>query len=82
MIVLLSIPFIAMQFSDEVNWSTFDFLVMGGMLLLLGVVIESVLSVIKSFNIRTMIIGVIVLIFLLAWLELAVGIIGTPFAGK
>ncbi len=81
-IVLLSVPFTAMQFSDEVNWSVFDFLVMGSMLLLVGTSIGLVSLIIKSFRSRLMIIGVIILIFLLIWLELAVGIIGTPFAGN
>ena len=51
-LVLLSIPFAAMQFSSEVNWSLFDFLVAGGLLLALGFSIDFVarkanLSIIK-----------------------------------
>lgn len=80
--VLLSIPFIAMQFTNEVDWKPLDFAIMG--VLLFGTVslFELVLRKVKSTNNRIIICGAVLLIFLLVWAELAVGIFGTPFAGS
>ncbi len=81
-ILLLLIPLIAMQFSDEVNWTAFDFLIMGGLLLGLGLLIDLILRKVKTKNARIyLVIGILVL-FLLVWAELAVGIFGTPFSGS
>lgn len=79
---LLLIPFVAMQFSKEVNWSIFDFVVMGILLLSVGLFIELVLRKVKTTKNRIIICGAIIIAFLLVWAELAVGIIGTPFAGN
>ena len=81
-VVLLLIPIVAMQFTDEVNWELADFMVMGGLLLITGLIIELVLRKVKTVDKRTLIIGAVVIAFLLFWAELAVGIFGTPFAGS
>lgn len=79
---ILLIPLIAMQYTDEVNWSTMDFMVMGAMLLGTGVLIEGAIRTVQKKDNRIAIIALIVLAFLLVWAELAVGIFGTPFAGS
>lgn len=81
-VVLLSIPLIAMQFTNEVKWSGFDFLVMTGLLLATGVGIELVLRTITKKTTRIAICLAIGFAFVLIWAELAVGIFGTPFAGS
>lgn len=81
-LVLLAIPFAAMQFSSEVNWSLFDFLVAGGLLLALGFSIDFVARKVKSFNNKIIAIVAIVILFLLVWAELAVGVFGTALAGS
>lgn len=80
--VLLSIPFIAMQFTNEVNWSPFDFLIMG--ILLTGTITscDFIVRRIKNSKHKILICGAIVVLFFLIWAELAVGIFGTPFAGS
>ena len=79
--LLLLLPLIAMQFTSEVNWQPGDFAVMGGMLLGLSLGIEWALRKVKRTRSR-LILGVsLVVLFLLAWAELAVGIFGTPMAG-
>lgn len=80
--ILLLIPFIAMQFTNEVNWSVFDFLVMGVLLTGVGVLFDVVLRKVPNKNNRIAIITIIIIAFLLVWAELAVGIFGTPLAGS
>ena len=46
--ILLLIPFIAMQFTNEVNWSVFDFLVMGVLLTGVGVLFDVVLRIVTN----------------------------------
>jgi len=80
--VLLSVPFFAMQFTDEVDWDTMDFTIMGILLFGTGLVCELVLRLVKSIHNRVIICGAILIIFFLIWTELAVGIFGSPFAGS
>ena len=80
--ILLSIPLIAMQFTNEVDWSPFDFVVMGILLLGTGLMCELVMRRVKKTGYRIAIVGAVLIAFLLIWAELAVGIFGTPFAGS
>lgn len=80
--IILSIPLIAMQFTDEVNWDVFDFIVMGALLLCTGLTCELVLRMVKNTTHRLIICGIILIMLFLVWAELAVGIFGTPFAGS
>lgn len=80
--ILLSIPFIAMQFTNEVNWNASDFIIMGILLFGTGLLCELVMRKVKSIKNRVFICAVILLILFLIWAELAVGIFGTPFAGS
>lgn len=79
---LLVIPLIAMQFTNEVNWGIFDFIAMGVLLLITGLLCELVLRKVKSVKNRLIICGVVLVLFFLVWAELAVGIFGTSFAGQ
>ncbi len=79
---LLLIPLVAMQFTSEVNWSPFDFIVMGSLLLGTGLTIEFVLRKVKKTEHRIILCLAIIATLLLVWAELAVGIFGTPFAGS
>ncbi len=78
---LLLIPLIGLAITDEINWSLFDFIVMGSLLVLLGVGISFVSNRSKNLKNRILYIGILVLMFLFIWAELAVGIFGIPFAG-
>ena len=79
--ILLLIPLVAMQLTKEVNWSLFDFIIMGAMLSITGLVGEVILKKVKKSKHRLILYITIVMIFFLIWAELAVGIFGTPFAG-
>ncbi|HET8837950.1 MAG TPA: hypothetical protein VFM82_03035 [Flavobacteriaceae bacterium] len=79
---LLLVPLIAMQFTNEVKWGLFDFMVMGVLLFGTGLLCEFVLRKIKSLGGRIAFCVLILFFFFLIWAELAVGIFGTPFAGS
>jgi hypothetical protein len=80
--ILLLIPLIAMQFTNDVDWKLFDFVLMGILLLGTGLLCEFVIRKVKSIGYRLAICGAILVALLLIWAELAVGIFGTPFAGS
>lgn len=80
--ILLLLPFIAMQFTDEVNWTLFDFVVAGVLLFGTGLLCELILRKVKTTGYRIAICVAILAMLLLIWIELAVGIFGTPFGGS
>jgi undecaprenyl pyrophosphate phosphatase UppP len=71
-----------MQFTNEVQWTLSDFIVAGLLLLSTGLLIELVLRRTMKPRHRFVAVALIVLAFLLIWIELAVGIFGTPFGGS
>jgi len=81
-VILLLIPLVVMQFTVEVNWSLGDFVIAGVLLLGAGLLCELVIMKVKNIYVRIAGCGVIFVLFLLVWAELAVGIFGTPFAGS
>ncbi len=80
--ILLIIPLIAMQFTKEVDWDIFDFVIMGVLLSGTGFLCEIVLRKVKGTQNRIIICGAVLFVFFLIWAELAVGVFGTPFAGS
>jgi ABC-type Mn2+/Zn2+ transport system permease subunit len=80
--MLLLIPLIAMQFTNEINWTLFDFIVAAGLLLGIGLLCELALRRVDKIEHRIVICAALLTALLLLWLELAVGIFGTPFAGS
>ena len=80
--LLLLIPFLAMKFTGEVNWTPIDFITAGVLLLGTGLAIELVLRNVKKLRYRLAICAAILLGLFIVWAELAVGLIGTPFAGS
>lgn len=74
---LLLLPAVAMQFTDEVDWTPFDFVVMGLLLGSVGGVFELALRMARS---HAYVIGSGIAAgtgFLAVWVNLAVGIIGS-----
>jgi hypothetical protein len=80
--LLLSLPLIAMIFTNEVDWKLPDFVIMGVLLFCTALGIELVLRKIKGTMQRILLCGIILLVLFLIWAELAVGVFGTPFAGS
>lgn len=75
-LVILSIPFVAMQVTEEVNWSASDFILMA--LILSGIAAVYELAAHKSqLSSYRIAVGIGLLgLFLLFWVNAAVGIIG------
>jgi peptidoglycan/LPS O-acetylase OafA/YrhL len=79
--VLLLIPLIAMQFTNEVKWTLLDFVAAAVLLLGTGLMCELVMRNVRKIGHRIAICAVLLIILILIWLELAVGIFGTPLGG-
>lgn len=78
----LLIPLVAMQFTNEVNWQLNDFLIAGVLLLGTSLMIELILRKVRTKKNRILFSIVVLIVLILIWLELAVGIFGTPMAGS
>lgn len=81
-VLILLVPFVAMRFSKEVNWSTFDFVVAGVLLFSTGLLVELVIRKVTKKKHRIVLFSILIISLLIIWLELAVGIFGTPLAGS
>jgi peptidoglycan/LPS O-acetylase OafA/YrhL len=79
---ILLIPLIAMQFTEEVNWTLSDFVVAGILLLTTGLLCDLVIRKVKKSRPRIAICLAILAALILIWAELSVGIFGTPFGGN
>ncbi|MGY8987205.1 MAG: hypothetical protein ACKVG7_01485 [Flavobacteriales bacterium] len=73
-ILLLMIPLISMQFTDEVNWGKLDFSVAAILLVVLFSVHELLEMRIKSDSKKRLSIIFSIIIFIIVWVELAVGV--------
>lgn len=73
-VFILLIPLVAMRFTDEVNWTLSDFVVIGTLLIGTGLIYELLAR--KMGNTKHRIVfGIVLLAALLyVWAELAVGI--------
>ena len=80
--LVLLVPLVAMLFSNEMDWSAADFLVAGILLAGLGSATHLLITGIKN-SFRQSVLGlVIAAAMVLIWIELAVGLFGSPFAGS
>lgn len=74
---LLLLPLVAMQFTQEVNWTPFDFIVFGTMLLVACGTYELATRMSRNTTYRAAVGVAVVAAFLVVWINLAVGIIGS-----
>ncbi|MDX2218771.1 MAG: hypothetical protein SF172_07095 [Burkholderiales bacterium] len=74
--LLLLAPLVAMQFTNEVNWTLADFVVFGCLLAITGLACELAVRKIHDQRWRIGALLVIAIGFLLAWAQGAVGIFG------
>lgn len=71
-VLILMVPLIAMQFTSEVQWSLFDFVLMGALIFAAGAALD--VSWQRAGKYKVLAVAGIVLAFLWLWAELAVGI--------
>lgn len=73
-LLILSVPLVAMQFTNEVKWDLLDFVTIGALLFGTGLLYELVAHRIKSNTYRIALgLGLLAAVALI-WVELAVGI--------
>lgn len=72
--LLLLIPFTAMFFTHEVNWTLFDFKIAGILLFTFGLLIETAIRNIQKRKYKILICSFILFMLIITWVELAVGI--------
>ena len=81
-VCILFIPLIAMQFTDEVNWTLADFIIGGILLFGFGFLIDLVFRKLNTSRHKVLIISILILTLILIWMELAVGLFNSPLAGS
>ncbi|MAP81086.1 MAG: hypothetical protein CL526_08350 [Aequorivita sp.] len=79
---IVLVPWIAMQFTTEVNWAFTDFLVAFILIFGTGVIINLTLRKIKNPKLRILLVSLVVFLLFLLWAELAVGVFNSPIAGN
>ena len=75
--LILLLPLVAMQFTDEVDWDETDFIVMGAMLFGACGTYELATRMTGNAAYRAAVGVAVVAAFILIWMNLAVGIIGS-----
>lgn len=81
-VILLLIPLIGSQFSEEINWTTRDYVVAAVVLAGASFILDFTLTNAKNKQSRWAWGIAVVLALALVWVELAVGLFGSPIAGS
>ncbi len=80
--LLLLVPFIAMRFTDEVNWTRGDFIVAGLLLLSTGLSCELAIRSAKKTWFKVALCAAILGACFLLWVELATGFFSRTLGGR
>lgn len=81
-IAIVLVPWIAMQFTLEVQWTLKDFIIAFVLIFGTGVIIDLTIRKIKTPTLRFLLITIIIAFLLLLWAELAVGVFNSPISGS
>lgn len=76
--LILMVPLVAMQFSNEVDWDPGDFIIMGALIFSTGLSYVLISRMSDNVAYRAAVGIAVVAGLLLVWVNLAVGIIGEP----
>lgn len=79
---LLLLPWLGSLWTEEVQWKLGDYCVAGVLLGSVVVIVELILSFTLHRKYKRLFIVLSILFFMLVWVELAVGLFGSPFAGS
>ena len=80
-VCVLVVVFLASLLSDQVTWSIFDFLI-GGALIFAFATAEILLWKKLHSQYRWFVLLFVLFLFLMLWVEMAVGLFGSPLAGN
>lgn len=80
--ILSLLPNVVMQFSREVNWTILDFGVAAVLLFSLAFILNLIINKIKPKRSKMILMIIVFLAFIIIWVEMAVGIFGSPIAGN
>jgi hypothetical protein len=72
--LILLVPLVSMQFTDEVNWSLMDFITAATLVLGTGLLLSLVIKKVSNNKYRLAIGLTILIVFFCIWTELAVGV--------
>ncbi len=73
-VLILTVPLVAMLFTDEVKWGMADFVIIGALLFGAGFVYELLASKTHTRDQKIVTASVLVAVVIYVWAELAVGI--------
>jgi len=79
---VLCIPLIGMQLSTEVNWTALDFVTAAVLLFGTGMLSLKLYSKSRSSKYFLVLLILVILAFILVWVEMAVGIFDSPISGS
>jgi hypothetical protein len=79
---VLSVLYVVMWLTGEVKWSLFDFAVAGVLLSSAGLAVKLLFTVFTKPAHRLIVGAAIFFALFLVWVEIAVGLFGTRFAGS
>lgn len=80
--LILLVPLIAMIFSDDAQWSVSDFIIVGVLLAGVGIGYQLIVTGIKNNSKQAALGIVLAALMILLWIEMAVGLFGSPIAGS
>ncbi|MFL9835077.1 hypothetical protein [Chryseobacterium terrae] len=80
--ILMGFAVLGNLFSKEFNWSSSDFLIAGILLFGTALIIDLIRRIVKNSTYKILLCIVVLFVLILTWVELAVGLFGTPFAGS
>jgi len=81
-LAVLLIPLVLTLTISDFNWDVFDFVVGGMLIFSFGIFLTMLWKAKKSRRQKHLFFWIGIVVLLLIWMELAVGIFGTPFSGN
>ena len=79
---ILLLQAVAMQFSAKVNWTASDFILAAAMIIGTGLVYVFASRLLRTTRQRVVFGMLLAVALLLVWVEMAVGLIGSPISGS